>query len=137
MLDEICECIEYGEVGTGPAIVLVPGSCSTGAAWRPVIACLKDSFRCVTTSLLGYGGTTERRSASDSSIVHEAEALEWVVRRAGEPVPLVGHSFGGLVSLAVALRRQIKLASLAILEAPAVELLSGKARTVIIARSER
>jgi pimeloyl-ACP methyl ester carboxylesterase len=87
VLDKICECIEYGEVGTGPAIVLVPGSCSTGAAWRPVIACLKDRFRCVTTSLLGYGGTTERRSASDSSIVHEAEALEWVVRRAGEPVP--------------------------------------------------
>jgi pimeloyl-ACP methyl ester carboxylesterase len=123
VLDKVRECIDYDEVGTGPTIVLVPGSCSTGAAWRPVIAALSDRFRCVTTSLLGYGGTAERRSASDPSIVHEAEALEWVVRKAGEPVHLVGHSFGGLVSLAVALRAEVELASLTIFEAPAMELL--------------
>jgi pimeloyl-ACP methyl ester carboxylesterase len=123
MLDEALACIDYHETGTGPTIVLVPGSCSTGAAWRPVIANLHSRFRCVTTSLLGYGGTIERRSASDASISHEAAALEWVIRKAGGRVHLVGHSFGGLISLAVALRRQIDLASLMILEAPAVELL--------------
>lgn len=126
MLDKVRECIDYDEVGTGPTIVLVPGSCSTGAAWRPVIAALDNRFRSVTTSLLGYGGTAERRSASDPSIVHEAEALEWVVRKAGEPVHLVGHSFGGLVSLAVALRGKVELASLTIFEAPAIELLSDR-----------
>ena len=30
--------IDYDESGQGPTIVLVPGSCSTGAAWRPVIS---------------------------------------------------------------------------------------------------
>jgi pimeloyl-ACP methyl ester carboxylesterase len=123
VLDRVHELIDYDETGTGPAIVLVPGSCSTGAAWRPVIAALKDRFRCVTTSLLGYGGTVERRSALDPSISHEAEALEWVIQKAGGRVHLVGHSFGGLVSLAVALRKQVELASLTIVEAPAVELL--------------
>jgi pimeloyl-ACP methyl ester carboxylesterase len=78
----------------------------------------------VTTSLLGYGGTAERRSAHDPSISHEADALEWVIRRAsGGSVHLVGHSFGGLVALAVALRNGVRLASLVIIEAPAVELL--------------
>jgi pimeloyl-ACP methyl ester carboxylesterase len=48
------------------------------------------------------------------------------VRKAGEPVHLVGHSFGGLVSLAVALRGEVELASLAIFEAPAIELLSER-----------
>jgi pimeloyl-ACP methyl ester carboxylesterase len=123
MLDEALACIDYHETGTGPTIVLVPGSCSTGAAWRPVIANLHSRFRCVTTSLLGYGGTIERRSARDPSISHEADALEWVIRKAGGRVHLVGHSFGGLVSLAVALRKQVDLASLTIVEAPAVELL--------------
>ena len=53
--------IDYEETGEGPTIVLVPGSCSTGAAWRPVMAALNGRFRCVTTSLLGYGATAERR----------------------------------------------------------------------------
>lgn len=53
--------------GSGPTIVLLPGSCSTGAAWRPVIAAWNDRFRTVTTSLLGYGGTAERRTAADPS----------------------------------------------------------------------
>ena len=80
-------------------------------------------FRCVTTSLLGYGGTAERRPPDDPSIGHEADMLELVIWRAGTRVHLVGHSFGGLVGLAVALRNNLRLASLTILEAPAPELL--------------
>ena len=34
------------------------------------------------------------------------------MRKAGEPVHLVGHSFGGLVALAVALRNRVRLASI-------------------------
>jgi pimeloyl-ACP methyl ester carboxylesterase len=117
--------IDYDESGSGPTIVLLPGSCSTGAAWRPIIAALGDRFRCVTTSLLGYGGTAERRTQSDCSISHEADIVEWVIRRAGGRAHVVGHSFGGLVALAVALRGQVTMASLAILEAPAPEVLRG------------
>jgi pimeloyl-ACP methyl ester carboxylesterase len=115
--------IDYQETGVGPTLVLVPGSCSTGAAWRPIMAALGKPFRCVTTSLLGYGGTAERRTVQDCSIAHEAEAVEAVIRRTGAPVHLVGHSFGGLVSLAVALRGHVPLRSLVIAEAPALELL--------------
>jgi pimeloyl-ACP methyl ester carboxylesterase len=115
--------IDYDECGLGPTVVLVPGSCSTGAAWRPVISRWENRFRCVTTSLLGYGGTAERRTAETADISREAEIVESVVRRAGRPAHLVGHSFGGLVALAVALRNRVPLQSLAILEAPAAELL--------------
>jgi pimeloyl-ACP methyl ester carboxylesterase len=115
--------IDYDETGTGPTVVLVPGSCSTGAAWRPIMTHWENRFRCVTTSLLGYGGTSERRTEFDSSIVHEAEIIEAVIRFAGGPVHLVGHSFGGLSALAVAQRRRVPLRSLTIIEAPAPELL--------------
>ena len=118
--------VDYDEYGSGPAVVLVPGSCSTGAAWRAVIAHLESSVRCITTSLLGYGNTEERRSDGDASISHECRAIEGVIARAGGRVHLVGHSFGGLVSLAVALRRQAALASLTIFEAPAVSVLRGE-----------
>jgi pimeloyl-ACP methyl ester carboxylesterase len=123
MIKDSLGSIDYDETGTGPTVVLVPGSCSTGAAWRPIISQWENRFRCVTTSLLGYGGTTERRSALDSSIAHEAETIEAVIRHAGTPVHLIGHSFGGLSALAVAQRRRVSLRSLTIIEAPAPELL--------------
>ena len=125
MIEEARGNIDYEESGTGPTMVLVPGSCSTGAAWRPMIAAWDNRFRCVTTSLPGYGGTAERRTPGDASISHEAEALESVIRKAGGHVHLVGHSFGGLVALAVALRGRARLASLTVIEAPAVMMLDG------------
>ena len=123
MIQDVRGSIDYDVSGAGPTIVLVPGSCSTAAAWRPVIASWKNQLGCVATSLPGYGGTAERRPAGDASIAYAAEAVESVVRKAGGQVHLVGHSFGGLVALAVALRKRVPLASLAILEPPAIELL--------------
>lgn len=125
MIQDLSGNIDYDECGVGPTIVMVPGSCSTGAAWKPVIAALGVRFRCVTTSLLGYGGTAERRTANDQSISHEAEVVEEVIRKADQGVHLVGHSFGGLVALAVALRNHASLQSLTVLEAPAAEILKG------------
>ena len=126
MIEEARGYIEYDEGGSGPTIVLVPGSCSTGAAWRPVIAAWGNRFRCVTTSLPGYGRTAERRTAQDTSIACLAETVESVMVKAGGRVHLVGHSFGGLVALAVALRHRVALASLVMLEAPAMEVLRGR-----------
>jgi pimeloyl-ACP methyl ester carboxylesterase len=126
MIDDLGGNIDHDVSGAGPTMVLVPGSCSTGAAWRPVIAACNGKFRYVTTSLPGYGGTAERRPAGDPSIAYLAEVVESVVREGGEPVHLVGHSFGGLVSLAVAMRKRVRLASLAMLEPPAIELLLAR-----------
>jgi pimeloyl-ACP methyl ester carboxylesterase len=115
---------ETAQVSTQtPTLVLVPGSCSTGAAWRPLMSHWQDKFRCVTTSLLGYGGTAERRTPDNTDIALEAEIIEAVIARAAAPVHLIGHSFGGLAALAVALRHPHLLHSLTILEAPCPEIL--------------
>ena len=123
MIDDERGRIDYDETGAGPTLVLMPGTCSTGAAWRPVVAQWNDKFRCATSSLLGYGGTAERRTTDDADISHEAEIIEAVIRRAGGPVHLVGHSYGGLTALAVALRKNVPLLSLTIAEAPAPQIL--------------
>jgi pimeloyl-ACP methyl ester carboxylesterase len=123
VIDDRLGGIDYDERGEGPTLVLVPGSCSTGAAWRPVIAEWQGRYRCVTTSLLGYGRTVERRSCSTADMAHEAEMLEAVVRHAATPVHLVGHSFGGTTALAAAMRKQVPLLSLTVIEPPLPELL--------------
>jgi pimeloyl-ACP methyl ester carboxylesterase len=123
MIEDARGAIDYDEEGSGPTIVCVPGSWGTRSAWRGLIAALGGRFRVVTTSLLGYGGTTERRSAHDVSIDHEAEIIEAVIRRAGEGVHLVGHSYGGQACLAVALRGAVRLMSLTVIEPPAANLL--------------
>ncbi len=123
MIDDARGSIDFEASGSGPTVVLVPGSCSTGAAWRPVIAAWEGRFRCVTTSLLGYGGTAERRTDGDVGMAHETDAIDAVIRQAGGDVHLVGHSFGGLVALTAALRGHARVRSLAIVEAPALELL--------------
>lgn len=119
--------IDYDERGQGPTLVLVPGSCSTGAAWRPVISQWQDRYRCVTTSLPGYGSTAERRTPATADMAHAAEVLEAVVRRAAEraegPVHVVGHSAGGTAAIAMALRGRVPVASLTVMEPPLPELL--------------
>ena len=123
MLQDRHGSIDYAEEGTGPTIVFVPGSWATGLAWRGVIAALDGRFRTVTTSLLGYGDTRECRTPSDVSIDRQAEIVEAVIRRARGPVHLVGHSYGGLVCLDVALCGLVPLMSLTLIEPVAFGLL--------------
>ena len=123
MIQDACGDIDYDEDGTGPTILFVPGSWGTRSAWRRVITALNGQFRIVTTSLLGYGGTAERRTAADFSIEREAEIIEAVSRHASGRVHLVGHSYGAQVCLAVAIRGVIPLMSLCVIEPTGINLL--------------
>jgi pimeloyl-ACP methyl ester carboxylesterase len=115
--------IDYDEDGSGPTILFVPGSWGTRSAWRGVTTALNGQFRIVTTSLLGYGGTTERRTAADFSIEREAEIIEAVCRRAGGRVHLVGHSYGAQACLSVAIRGATPVMSLCVIEPTGINLL--------------
>lgn len=109
--------IDYAETGEGPVLLFLPGSYSTVAAWRPVQRLLRHGLRAVTTSLCGYGKSAETRTKSDPGMDHEVRLVEAVARRAGRPVHLIGHSFGGTVALATALAARIPVASLSLFEA--------------------
>jgi pimeloyl-ACP methyl ester carboxylesterase len=123
MIEDTRGNIDYDDEGTGPGIVFVPGSWGTRSAWRDVIEGLRGRFRIITTSLLGYGGTKERRTATHASIESEAEIVETVIERAGAPVHLVAHSFGGEVCLEVAVRKLAPLFTLTFIEPTVIKLL--------------
>jgi pimeloyl-ACP methyl ester carboxylesterase len=109
--------IEYAERGQGPALLFVPGSFGTGAGWKPVMEKLGDGYRFVTTSLLGYGGTAERRPLGNTTTMQQTEVLDAIFERIAAPVHVVAHSYGGLSVLAHALHGKHKAESLTLVEA--------------------
>lgn len=115
--------IEYAEQGQGPAILYIPGSFGTGAGWRQVIAGVGEGFRHVTTSLLGYGATAERRSIEDPQIAVQVDAIARTVAKIDQPVHLVAHSYGGLCALAFALGHKSLIKSMVLVEANPLDVL--------------
>lgn len=135
MIDDPRGAIEFDEHGNGPTtLVFVPGSFSTGAAWRPVIRALAGHYRIVTTSLLGYGGTAERRHLDNLSIDTEVEVLAAVLRRVGGPAHVIGHSFGAHVALACALRTDNPPLSLTLIEPPSPAVLEVGGEPALLAQ---
>ena len=96
---------EFVKFGSGTNIIFVPGSFSTSAAWRGFQERLPNDYQFISTSLCGYGETTESRTLSDNDIEHEIEVLLNTVEQLCQPVHLVGRSFGGLVCFTAALRK--------------------------------
>jgi pimeloyl-ACP methyl ester carboxylesterase len=116
--------------GEGPTLLFIPGSFSTGAAWRPVQAKLPFAARMATLSLCGYGQTDETRSLGNASIAHEVAVVQSALEQLATPVTLVAHSFGGVVALAAALRFPEQVAGLVLFEANPMDVLrlSGEDR---------
>lgn len=108
---------EFTEQGSGPAILFVPGSFATPAAWRPMQRLLPEGYRLAATSLRGYGASIETRTLDDLGMRHEIAVVEAAAARIDEPVILVGHSFGGTIALASALAGRFPVRGIATFEA--------------------
>ncbi len=121
--------VEYSERGEGPPLLLLPGSFGMGSGWKAVTDRLTRSYRIVTTSLLGYGATAERRPLGNATMRQQTEVIDRILARIGEPAHVVGHSFGGLAALAHAIEGSIQPASLILVEAnpPGLLKTSGEA----------
>lgn len=125
MIEQDGFAIDYAESGSGPTVVLVPGSYSSTAAWAPVRSRLEDRYRLVATSLMGTGGTSERRTAPDPTMALPCAALDAVVARTGGPVHLVGHSWGATVAMRYALASIRPIRSLTLIEPNPAMILRG------------
>jgi pimeloyl-ACP methyl ester carboxylesterase len=105
------------ESGQGPAILMLPGSYATPAAWKGITNALKCPFRILSTSLPGYGTTSEVRPDENPDIDRLVEFVGQVVDAVGEPVHVVGHSWGAQLVLAAVLADRIRPLSVVCFEA--------------------
>ena len=98
------DAIEYRESGVGPTVVLAPGSCSTGSAWRPVLERLTPERDVWAVDLPGFGGSGAIADGP-CGIEALADAVEAFMGASGLERPHVaGNSLGGVVALELARR---------------------------------
>lgn len=113
----------YLDIGAGAPIVLLHCSSGSSSAWRPVIDSLGPDHRALAPDLLGYGRNAPWSRGAPLQQDSELTAIAALLEAAGEPVHLVGHSYGGAVALDAALRFPDRIASLTLIEPVAFRLL--------------
>ncbi|MFT0796576.1 alpha/beta fold hydrolase [Synechococcus sp. H70.1] len=98
----------YREWGEGePPLLFLHGFMATHANWWPLMQGLGDQYHCLALDLLGFGQSSQPALRCD--IATEVEFVRGFVQALGLPKPvLVGHSFGGWVAAAYAIRYPLR-----------------------------
>jgi pimeloyl-ACP methyl ester carboxylesterase len=105
-------------VGEGATtVVLVAGWGDAGDSWGTIESALRDDARVCSYARLGTGDSDP--PAGDQTFTTQAASLDELLTAAGEvgPYVLVGHSFGGAVSVAFAAEHGDDVVGLALLDA--------------------
>jgi pimeloyl-ACP methyl ester carboxylesterase len=88
--------------GDGPPLVVCPGALAVAEDWQAVADTLAPRMSTYAVDRRGHGASGD---GPVFSIEREQEDLAAVLELAGPDAVLVGHSYGALISLGVALRR--------------------------------
>lgn len=92
--------ISYLKKGEGPPLLLVHGTTADHNRWSAVSPQFEKHFTVYAMDRRGRGESTD---APEYEIKREAEDVAAVVEAIGEPVFILGHSYGALCSLEAAL----------------------------------
>lgn len=124
------ECLEladtilhYDEQGQGEPLLLVHGSASDYRMWEPQREAFGNHFRFIAYSRRFHWPNKPIADDADYSMDQHVEDLRSVIRSLDlGPVHLVGHSYGGFLSLLAAIREPNLVRSLVLAEPPAITL---------------
>jgi len=113
--------IAYRRSGEGPSLVLAHGAASDHSRWGPVLPAFEERFAVYAVDRRGRGGSGD---GGDYVAEREFEDLAAVADSIGEPVSLLGHSYGALCALEAALLT--KNIRRLVLYDPGIELAGGE-----------
>jgi pimeloyl-ACP methyl ester carboxylesterase len=118
------------ERGSGVPVVLVHGSNSDIGTWRPVMEPLGQRYRVVLYSRRHHWPHDPLPATADYAMRDHVDDLDRLMRTLGlAPAHLVGHSYGALVCLLLALRRPDAVRSMVLCEPPALRLFTSNTPT--------
>lgn len=106
--------VQYQRKGQGPAVLLIQGVGAVGEAWRPQVDGLADRFSLISFDNRGIGAS-EIRGGTLTIEAMAADALAIMDAEGVREFHVAGHSMGGVIAQAVALRAPDRVKSLAFL----------------------
>jgi pimeloyl-ACP methyl ester carboxylesterase len=115
--------LRYFVAGAGPDLLLVHGLGGSALNWVAVAPALAERYRVLVPDLPGHGRSSPLPLPSGPSVFADALA-ELVGLERAAPVPVVGHSLGGLVAVRLAVRHPDLVAG--VLLAAAAGISSGR-----------
>ena len=117
----------FREAGTGPGVVCLHSNASTSAQWRSLMDQLSPQFHVLAPDLLGAGKGPAWPANQAVSLGDEVGLLETVFARAGDPLVLVGHSYGAAAALMAALACPRRVRAMVLYEPTLFSLLEQEA----------
>lgn len=105
--------VNFRAAGSGPLVVCVHCSSSHSGQWKPLMDALQGRYRMIAPDLLGYGRSGPL-PAEGAWHRHDAAIIAALLEEEG-PAHLVGHSLGGVATLA-AIRAGAAVRSAALIE---------------------
>jgi len=99
---------------TKQRVLLVHSGGFTSRQWRKLAEALAPAYRVLAPDLLGYGESGPWPDGEPFHFRQDLAFLESVIGEGGEPMHLVGHSYGGFLALQLAIRHPELVRSLAL-----------------------
>lgn len=113
--------------GAGQPMIFLHSSLSSNKQWLMAIKQLAAHYTCINVDISGYGQAPGVPNEKDYSFSDEISRIEQTLKSLAltdEKLHLVGHSCGGAIALAMAVKMPDKVASMVLFEPVAFHLLS-------------
>lgn len=92
------------EAGRGAPVLMVHGLATPSYTWRHLVPRIAANHKVITVDLMGFGASDKPRD-EDYTVARQAALIQALIKKKDlRNLTLIGHSYGGGVSLLVALR---------------------------------
>ena len=106
--------LHYHEMGVGPTVLILHGLFGSGDNWTSIGRALEDEYRVVLADLPNHGSSPH---IAENDYVTLADAVaEFIAASEEGGIRVVGHSMGGKVAMALALRHPELVERLVVLD---------------------
>jgi pimeloyl-ACP methyl ester carboxylesterase len=114
------QLVHTEQAGQGPPVVLLHGFGGSTFSWRNVLPGLAESFRVIAVDLNGFGYTQRPRDQEAYTRQGQAALVLGVMDALGiDRAHLVGHSYGGALTLWIASRHPERVRSMVLVDSAA------------------